>query len=471
VHALGFLDVEDERIAKQIAEVMSQMAGFEFCSGWPELLPGILGRIGAHIGLSSQRDMILLRSLLRILKSVIRVLASKRLPADKRAFAELAPSVFEVLCSVWSVQSETFLSVCAATQCEDSSCELLGKTALCCMKILCCILVDGVPDFRAIENATTYVNLLGPRLQSFVECCVHISALGENSDGGLGKCIRACIEAMAETVVELQRKDPKGFSEGGFLLPYLELFRTLVVPAAEGLEPLQIQAMNYCSQVANYATTSEEEAGSSSPRASSSEAVSLAEFFSPAAIGHILQTLIGKILVVTGKDVEEWDTDPEGYFHALVCHRRLRLRPLAFAAHLRHWLSTMPSSGLTRCFPPGRAALGGRPQELRGPPAGHAAGQASPDRHPDGRQPNAGDVAHKPEMWDCGSRRRRPCCSAAGRSGVLVTGSGDVFALHVYATSCVTVLNPPSDGPAGDPPDCPLRGGAPPAAALRYKSL
>ena len=45
---------------------------------------------------------------------------------------------------------------------------------------------------------------------------------------------------------------------------------------------------------------------------------------------------------------------------------------------------------------------------------------------------------------------------------VWATGSGNFFALHVYATSCVMVLNPPSDGPAGDPPDCPLRGGAPP---------
>ena len=43
----------------------------------------------------------------------------------------------------------------------------------------------------------------------------------------------------------------------------------------------------------------------------------LAPFFSAEAIGTLVKLLIGQLLVVHDRDMEEWVHDPEGYFHSL----------------------------------------------------------------------------------------------------------------------------------------------------------
>lgn len=243
VHVLEFLDVDDERISKQVAEIVSQIARYEFPGNWPELFPGLLGRLEGHMSSGTPHDLTRVRTLLRTLKSVIKVLVSKRLPADKRAFAELAPSVFHALCSIWSAQSDEFLSACSAgsphaqprQQQELAEAQhSLGKVTLYCMQTLRSVLLDGMSDFRGSADAPTYLNMLGPRLQAFVECYMH---LGDPEEDDLPKCVRKCIMTMAETAVMLQDKQPQAFSEGGFLLPYLELFRELVASPAAVKEP------------------------------------------------------------------------------------------------------------------------------------------------------------------------------------------------------------------------------------------
>eukprot|EP01050_Picozoa_sp_SAG11_P031283 SAG11_NODE_9656_length_892_cov_0.720050_1_plen_242_part_10 len=135
-HVLEFLDVSDTRISKQVSEIVSQIARYEFPAGWPELFPGLLARVQSYLQAGTPQSMEQLRAVVRTLKSVVRTLVSKKLPQDKRAFAELAPSIFCELCKVWSPQSEAFCAGFGSAGVQGSAADTRhhaqGKVVLYC---------------------------------------------------------------------------------------------------------------------------------------------------------------------------------------------------------------------------------------------------------------------------------------------------------------------------------------------------
>jgi hypothetical protein len=75
-------DIAENRVSLQLAVLHAQMARFDFPRDWPELFPGLLAVIQSGSELQVRRAML-------SLNDVLKELSSKRLPADKRKFAEV----------------------------------------------------------------------------------------------------------------------------------------------------------------------------------------------------------------------------------------------------------------------------------------------------------------------------------------------------------------------------------------------
>lgn len=67
---LMLLDIVDERIAKQVAEITCQVARLEFPKGWPELIPAIVGRLDAAYATHGPEGLAAARVVLRALHCV-----------------------------------------------------------------------------------------------------------------------------------------------------------------------------------------------------------------------------------------------------------------------------------------------------------------------------------------------------------------------------------------------------------------
>jgi hypothetical protein len=69
-HMLLLLDIVDERIAKQVAEITCQVARLEFPKGWPALIPALVGRLDAAYATHGREGLAAARVVLRALHSV-----------------------------------------------------------------------------------------------------------------------------------------------------------------------------------------------------------------------------------------------------------------------------------------------------------------------------------------------------------------------------------------------------------------
>ena len=263
-HLLLMLDVLDERIAKQIAEIVGQIARFEFPASWPELIPAIVGRLDASTAEPGEKGLAGARVILRALRSVLRELSTKRLKADRLTFQELGKGLVPRIYALWTAQSTAMLGAGGAQSTPAEARAVLADIAKYCTKVLRMLLVGGSSDFSAVEGAMPFVNALPHRLQATVDAYTQL-ALAAGPGGApapLARQLLKCVLAMSGTGLELMKELPGSCWSCGSVTPYLEFFRGVLLqqasyslPDAEGeggrgaLEPLLVHAMLYIMQV------------------------------------------------------------------------------------------------------------------------------------------------------------------------------------------------------------------------------
>ena len=76
------------QIAVQVALVYAKIARYDYPSEWPTLFSDLMGCLAAASS-STPPSALLVRRVYLILHHVLKELSSKRLPADKRTFAEV----------------------------------------------------------------------------------------------------------------------------------------------------------------------------------------------------------------------------------------------------------------------------------------------------------------------------------------------------------------------------------------------
>ena len=330
-HLLLLLDVVDERIAKQVAEIICQVARLEFPKAWPELLPAIVGRLDAAYAMPAAEGLARARVILRALHSVVRELSTKRLKADRLAFEELSTGLFPRVQALWAAQSEALLAASTAAEARV----VLADIVKYCAKILRMLLLAGMSDFHAVDGALQHVTALPRCLQVTVDAYTQLVAEGGGAGTPFAKKLLKVVLAMSTTALELMRELPGACWECGSVRPYLDLFRaTLRSPCVPGgsadglgdngrgaLEPLHVDAMLFIMQVlkaeenatADVISACSPEGAHITAAAAARQAEALAEFFSVEVIAELLSLAVCRWLVLTPAEIEACSEDPEQF--------------------------------------------------------------------------------------------------------------------------------------------------------------
>lgn len=330
-HMLLLLDIVDERIAKQVAEIICQVARLEYPKGWPELIPAIVGRLDAAYAAPGSEGLAAARVVLRALHSVVRELSSKRLKGDRLAFEELSQGLFPRVQALWAAQSEALLSSGMA----DEARVVLADITRHCTKILRLLLIGGMPDFHTAEGALQHVTALPRCLQVTVDAYKQVVTEGGGAGTLFAKKLLKVVLAISGTALELMKELPGACWACGSVRPYLDLFlATLRSPYAPGdsrkslgengrstLEPLHVHALLFIMQVlkaeenatADVISACSPEGAHITAAAAARQAGALAEFFSVEVIAELLSLAMCRWLVLTPAELEECSEDPEQF--------------------------------------------------------------------------------------------------------------------------------------------------------------
>eukprot|EP00798_Chlamydomonas_sp_ICE-L_P013625 gene13626-19503_t len=103
---LQLIQQDDNQIAVQIALVYSKIARFDFPADWPNLFSDLMGILQNG---QSPPTVLAVRRVYLILHHVLKELSSKRLPGDKRTFAEVARFLFAHVWNQWCADTQLLL--------------------------------------------------------------------------------------------------------------------------------------------------------------------------------------------------------------------------------------------------------------------------------------------------------------------------------------------------------------------------
>jgi hypothetical protein len=305
---LVLVDVLDEPIAKQVAEIVAQVARVEFPSGWPELLPSLGARLGSYVPGGGGDGLVASRVVARTLHAVIKQLATKRLQADRMAFAALCSGLFPQLHSMWASQSAALLSGAAPAD----SIEALSDVVRYCTKSLRLLLLSGMPEFHSSEHATSFVNSLPQRIQGCIELYQRLTA----DEFAVALTARAykCVLAMSSTAVELMGEMPRECWACGVIQSCLVLFRAVLAAKSVDIDDLRVHAMHFYIRVLlvdDCAVVQTLEGGAWEATGRETQ-LAVEEFFQD-VIAELVQVAVGRLLPVTPEEMHTWAQDPESY--------------------------------------------------------------------------------------------------------------------------------------------------------------
>ena len=304
-----------EQVAKQVAEIVAQVARFEFPAGWPELLPALVERLDAYARAGSD-GLGGVRAVMRTLHAVLKQLATKRLRADRLAFASLSAQLLPTLHAVWRAQGDTLVS--GAAEVQAATVDVIKY----CTKSLRLLLVNGLPDFHEVPEAVQFVGALSRRLQDFLDLCLRLAAAAADAAAaGVAERVHKCALSMASTLVELIKELPRACWACGVVRPCLDLCRAIVALARPDMEELRVLAMHFVIHVLavepDNAVLSLSDGGPIEAAAKETSRAT-AEFFSAPVVTEFVRLVVGQLLPLTTQEMETWAEEPERFLQVRV---------------------------------------------------------------------------------------------------------------------------------------------------------
>ncbi|XP_075923002.1 importin-11 isoform X2 [Petromyzon marinus] len=248
------------QVATQIAVLIAKVARLDCPRQWPELIPVLLEGVRTQAMLPQHRALL-------TFYHVTKVLASKRLAADRRLFQELASGIYGFCCSLWTHYTESFLQQVAASD-QDATAHSLERTLL-SLKVLRKLTVHG-----------------------FAEPHGHAEVM----------------------LLDFLEQHP--FSFVPFVSRSLELAVGSVFARAEGrpaFERFTVQCMSLIKMIVkNDSYRPSKNPEDSKPQTMEAYRVKSA-FFNYQTLTEICRRLVSHYFLLTPEDLAMWDEDPEGF--------------------------------------------------------------------------------------------------------------------------------------------------------------
>ncbi|XP_023228381.1 importin-11-like [Centruroides sculpturatus] len=147
------------KLAIQLAVLISKIARFDCPREWPQLVPTLLEALRTSDDLQQQRALLTLHH-------VTKALCSKRLAGDRRLFQELTTNIFSYILQLWNTHSQTFLQ--STMQKQDNVISL--EKSLFSLKVLRMLVVHGFKEPHRVEEAVQFITIVFQHIKPFLEC-------------------------------------------------------------------------------------------------------------------------------------------------------------------------------------------------------------------------------------------------------------------------------------------------------------
>ncbi|XP_033230848.1 importin-11 isoform X2 [Belonocnema kinseyi] len=290
------------QLALQISVLIAKIARFDCPREWNSLVPTILEVIRGQDPLAQHRALLTLHH-------VVKTLASKRLPADKKLFHELTTNVFIFILNLWNTYTESFLILVTNGGDIHQVQETLEK-ALLLLRILRKLVINGFHKPSESPDAMLFLNVIFERARTSLECRKTLTSRGIHLD----VCDKFIIQ-VTKVLIGILENHPFCFVE---LIPRSLEFSVFYCFTEAGqnlaFERFLIQSLNLMKTILlsnDYrpAKVLEETKNPLTLRAHQLKQ----DFFTVEALNEICNRLVTHYFVLTPSDLELWDSDPENF--------------------------------------------------------------------------------------------------------------------------------------------------------------
>ncbi|XP_069491668.1 importin-11 [Ambystoma mexicanum] len=293
------LDEPAPQIATQMAVLIAKVARLDCPRHWPELVPALLEAVRAEEALRQHRALL-------TFYHVTKILASKRLAADKKLFRDLAAGVYELVCSLWTHHAEVFLS--QAEEGGEAAGSALDRAVL-SLKVLRKLTVQGFEEPHSCPAVMGFLQGLLPRLEQLLQCCRVLGPAHPCQER-----LHKAILLLTKVLLDFLEQHPGPFIQ--LIRPCLEFcVRLVFTPAGEGavFERFTVHCMNLIKMIVKhdaYRPSKDPEQRS----AQSLEAHAIkTDFFTYPTLLEMCRRLVTHYFLLTAEELALWEEDPEGF--------------------------------------------------------------------------------------------------------------------------------------------------------------
>eukprot|EP00898_Chlorokybus_atmophyticus_P004539 jgi/Chlat1/5086/Chrsp33S05017 len=372
---LDVLGDRNSQIAVQLAIVAAKIARFDFPRDWPQLFPTLLSKLQSP-------DVLLTTRIYLALHHILKELASKRLMADQRHFAQIALQLFDLVWSHWCADTQRVVSALPAISQasmesipndEAAALLLACERWLLALKALRRLLLFGYgqADGQAVQlmgrlSAMAAASIPQDVPQVAVTVPVLLQALQsllpywrsmQQSQHALRWVTERGSLKVMKTMIDIQLTHPSSFRHQAVMLPVLDFCYNQMCSAEDiggpaVFERLLIQCMVFIQNVVKcpiYRPGTEGPGlyGDVGPagrtpemeqqkRLIASDGKSTVDaFLNQDRLISLCIILVERYFTLSVADLEEWAQHPEGFHQEQdITHWKDRLRPCAEACFL-----------------------------------------------------------------------------------------------------------------------------------------
>eukprot|EP00457_Paulinella_chromatophora_P001102 gb/GEZN01001104.1/.p1 GENE.gb/GEZN01001104.1/~~gb/GEZN01001104.1/.p1 ORF type:complete len:1074 (+),score=133.15 gb/GEZN01001104.1/:55-3276(+) len=321
------LEEPENKIATQLAAIISAIAAYEWPRNWQALFPALASQIQSGSNLLATRS-------LYTLHQVQKKLSKKRMSMSRMAFCKAAQELLPLLKGMWTAQTKTLMmglqnisKQCPPPQPLEPSPQQLPPLQLAAvgaeltLKCLHRVIVIGVPDPDTNEDIQS---LFSNFLSLLPSLCLLRSRLLPSSV--LFKHVSKSVRVMARTVVETQVAQPLKFRKFlvGFALCFEQSLATAVDKKGLVFEKYTVQSLTYLTKVVSCpqysGTGSKVGASFSADRGVQFDASAvqdaqrtLLQHFNQERVTSLAKLLMSQLLLLRQADLTKWQSEPEIY--------------------------------------------------------------------------------------------------------------------------------------------------------------
>ncbi|KAH3767235.1 armadillo-type protein [Pelomyxa schiedti] len=307
-------DEPSKPVATQLALAVAQISRSDFPKHWPTLLTSLLGVITNPSSQTSTQPLSNTTPACRalfFLYHVVSVLASRNLPADRRAFCNITREYFPVAHQLWLQATEYVLNNAATQQNQPQLYHIAGEMSVLSFKVLRRFIVWGITDFTNDATAKEFFSRVYHLLVSLVRVKNTIAHHEEDP-------IEELLLQVAKLVLQAYKKQPLGFVP--YLGPFMEYYHVQLCSPGTAVFQIQKfkllclhllkQALHFCKYTSEFWKPLN---SSDSPPQALVDMISVVnQVFSGTRVTEIFNSIIACI-TITQTEMEEWLADPEAY--------------------------------------------------------------------------------------------------------------------------------------------------------------